>query len=402
MTIQDYFNKYQNLSEAEIQARATAIEAEINSNADADIAELNTELEALKQVKENLEERAQKFTGQKFNPLSLQSTTAKKTFSDNVLDEPEYRNAFFKTLLGQKLSDVETSAYTAGRLEMEKRDDAFTTSTTGAAVIPTSTLNEVISKARTQGGLLQHCRAFSVPTKIAIPVSTPAQKAAWHTEGAEVDSEAVNPTAVVFDGYELLKVFSISAKVKKMSISAFESYLTEELQANIVEAIDYALINGTGTGQPLGLLNAVTWNAQNSVTCTGGEISYKDLTKAAALLKRGYANGAKIVMNNSTLYGQIYSLLDNNERPIFISDPKAETIGKILGFELVIDDNMPDNTCILGDFAHFLGYNLPEGIIIEASRDSSFKKGLIDFRALAIADSKVIAPEAFVKIAIAA
>ena len=399
MTLQEYFTQYQNFSEAQIQERATAIENEINTNPEANVTELNTELEALKQVKENREERAQKFSGQNFSPLTFQNMNpVKKKFNENVLDEPEYRSAFFKNLLGQKLTDVEVSAYTAGRLEMERREDAFTTSTTGAAVIPTSTLNEVISKARTQGGLLQHCRGFSVPSKISIPVSTPAQKAAWHEEGVQVESEAINPTSVVFDGFELLKVFSLSAKAKKMSVTAFESYLTEELRASILEAIDYALINGTGTGQPTGLLNAVTWDNTNSVSCTDG-ITYKDLIKGASLLKRGYSNGAKIVMNNSTLYNHLYGMVDGNKRPIFITDLQNETIGKILGFELVIDDNMPDDTCILGDFSHFLGYNLPEGIIIEASRDSSFKKELIDFRALAIADCKVIAPEAFVKIA---
>ena len=41
---------------------------------------------------------------------------------------------------------------------------------------------------------------------------------------------------------------------------------------------------------------------------------------------------------------------------------------------------------------------MPEGIVIEASRESSFKKGVIDYRALAIADSKPIVADAFVKL----
>ena len=398
MTEKEYFNKHKDMTLDQIAARVAAIEAEINNNPDADINELNAELKALKQVKENIEERSKKFQPQNFNPLTFQNMGAtKKKFDENVLDEPEYRTAFYKTLLGQKLNDIEVSAYKAGRVEMEKRDDAFTTSTTGAAVIPTATLNEIVSTARGQSGLLAHCRAFAVPTKIAVPVSTPSQRAAWHAEGAAVDSEAVTPTNVVFDGFELLKVFSLSAKAKKMSVSAFESYLTEELRASVFEAIDYALINGTGSGEPLGLLNAITWDSSNSVIASNG-LKYTDIAAAAALLKKGYANGAKIAMSNKTLYSQIYTLVDTNKRPIFIADTQNETVGKILGFEVVIDDNIPDDTMILGDISHYLGYNLPEGIIIEASRDSSFKKGLIDFRALAIADCKVIAGEAFVKI----
>lgn len=147
-------------------------------------------------------------------------------------------------------------------------------------------------------------------------------------------------------------------------------------------------------------MNAVTWGATNSVSATT-KISYDDIVEAVALLKRGYAKGAKWVMNNATLYTQFYGLTDTNKRPVFIADPKVEGIGKILGFDVIIDDNMPDGTAILGDFSRYLGWNLPEGILIETSRDSSFKKGLIDIRALAIADAKIIMPEAFTKLALA-
>ncbi|VTS31575.1 Predicted phage phi-C31 gp36 major capsid-like protein [Staphylococcus pseudintermedius] len=62
----------------------------------------------------------------------------------------------------------------------------------------------------------------------------------------------------------LLKSFSISVKAKTMSISAFESYLVEELTNCVVEAIEYALINGTGNNQGQGILTGITWNDENS------------------------------------------------------------------------------------------------------------------------------------------
>ena len=102
-------------------------------------------------------------------------------------------------------------------------------------------------------------------------------------------------------------------------------------------------------------------------------------------------------MNNAMLYNVFYGMEDSVERPIFVADPKSEGIGKILGFEVVIDDNMPANTAIFGNF-NFMGYNLPEGIAIEVSRESSFRKDLIDYRAMAIADCKPIVTDAFVKL----
>lgn len=132
------------------------------------------------------------------------------------------------------------------------------------------------------------------------------------------------------------------------------------------------------------------------------DISYADVVKTVALLKRGYSNGAKWAMNNATLYTSFYGMVDSTGRPIFIADPKSESIGKILGHEVIIDDSMPDGTAILGNYAQYMGYNMPEGIAIEVSRESSFRKGLIDYRALAIADCKPIVKEAFVKLCRAA
>ena len=116
-----------------------------------------------------------------------------------------------------------------------------------------------------------------------------------------------------------------------------------------------------------------------------------------AKLKRGYSAGAKWAMNNATLYNSIYGIVDTTGRPIFIADPKNENIGYILGKPVIIDDNIADDTIFLGNF-NYLGYNIPEGIVVETSRESSFKYGVIDYRALAIADTKPLVSEAFIKL----
>ena len=399
-TVAEAFNFYRNKDVKELEARAQAINADIDSNPNADIEAYNIELRGIKEAKENIELRSSTqaaalnlVTGRELN-----GGEEKKTFTagDDVEATPEYRSAFYKTLLGQKLNDNEQAAYSA---VVEQRASAFNSSTDNVAVIPTSTLNEVVKKARTMGGLLAEARAFAMPSKIAIPVGTPSSKAAWHTEGAAVDTEKVTLSSVTFDGYEIIKIFSISAKARRMSINAFESYLTDELTACVMETIGDSLINGTGSSQGTGLESGVTWSATNSVSVAASKsITYGDVVKAVALLKRGYSQGAKWCMNNATLYNIFYGMVDSNGRPIFIADPKNENVGKILGFEVVVDDNVADNVAYFGNYRKYLGYNMPQGIAIEVSKESSFKSGLIDYRAMAIADTKPIVAEAFVKL----
>ena len=102
-------------------------------------------------------------------------------------------------------------------------------------------------------------------------------------------------------------------------------------------------------------------------------------------------SGCLITLHYITLY---------NGKPIFIADPKDDTVGRILGFDVVVDDYVADNVCYFGNFS-YLGYNLPNGIAVESSTQSSFKSGKVDYRGMAIADTQVIVPEAFIKLSVA-
>ncbi|BAR86757.1 phage major capsid protein, HK97 family [Bacillus thuringiensis serovar tolworthi] len=411
-TVAEAFNFYRNHSLAEMETRAAQIKGTVETDPNADITSINIEIEGLQQAMNNSKEKekqaqqsqtqtppANEGTAQRsqFNPITgMNFNQGQQVPTENIFGSAEYRSAFYKTMLGQKLTDIETRTFNRAMeiQEAEHRADAFNTTTNSAAVLPTTTLNEVIKKARTMGGLISHCRNFNIPTNISVPIGTPSSKAQWHVEGAPVESENVATATVSFKGYEIIKVFSISAAAKKMSIQAFEAYMTDELTNCVMEAIADALVNGTGSGQGTGLVTGVTWNDTNSFENTG---KYTDFTKALAMLKRGYAAGAKWAMSNATLYNEVYSLVDANGRPIFIADPKNESIGYILGKEVVIDDNIEDDTIILGNF-QYMGYNMPQGVMIETSRESSFKSGLVDYRAMAIADTKPLVPEAFIKL----
>lgn len=399
-TVQEAFNHYRNASLEDIETRAREIKGQIDTDPDTNVTKLNVEIEGLNQAKANIKEKEQEQVEQtkteerSYNPITgTQLRGHQEINKDNVFGSNEYRSAFFKTMLGQDLSSIEQRAFDTAQ-EVEQRAEGFASSNNSQAVLPETTLNEIITKARKQGGLIGHVRNFNIPTKIKVPIGTPTSKANWHTEGALVEAEHPDTVSVQFDGNEILKVFSISVKAQTMSIQAFESYLVQELTQTVVETIDHALVNGTGVDQGQGILTGITWDDTNSVDLTG---KYTDFTKALGLLKRGYSAGAKFAMSNATLYNQVYGVMDANERPIFNHDAQREDVGHIFGKEVVIDDNIEDGTILLGNF-QYAGFNLPQGIALEKSTESSFRSGLIDFRAMAVADCKPLVDEAFVKL----
>ncbi|WP_312574739.1 phage major capsid protein [Staphylococcus saprophyticus] len=402
-TVQEAFNHYRNASMEEIETRAGEIKGTIENDPEADITKLNIEISGLNQAKENIKDKEKQpmpnneNEQRSYNPITGGQIRGQQELNkDTIFESNEYRSAFFKTMLGQDLSNLEQRAFNTAQ-EVETRAEGFASSSNSSAVLPEQTLNEVISKARKQGGLISHVRNFNIPTKIRIPIGTPSSMANWHTEGQEVQAERPDTVNIQFEGNEIVKVFSISVKAQTMSIAAFEQYLVQELTQAVVETIDYALVNGTGNEQGQGILTGITWDTSNTVELTG---AYTDFTKALALMKRGYNAGAKFAMSNATLYNTVYGVMDNNQRPIFIQDAQNESVGYIFGKEVILDDHIEDGTILLGNF-QYAGFNLPQGIALEKSTESSFRSGLIDFRAMAIADCKPLVDEAFVKLSAA-
>ena len=402
--VAEAFNYYNGKSVAEIEKRAQEVKGMIETDPNVDITSLNIELTGLAQAKENAQEKEAQAQpeARSFNPVtgaSFKDGASAEAVKGDVYASAEYRSAFYKSLMGKELTAVERGALNRA-YELEKRSDAYTTSGNTPVIIPTTTLNEVVKKARTMGGLMAEVRAFNVPSKIAVPVATPASKAVWNTEGADVATEQPSIAQVTFDGNEIIKVFSISAKVKTMSIDAFEAYLTEELTNCVMECLADGIVNGTGAGQGTGLEKGITWNEGTNLLTTTA-LTFQNITTVISELKRGYSKGAKFAMNNTTLYNSVYGLMDGNKRPVFVQNAQDDSVGKILGFEVVVDDNIPDNEIFFGNFQYY-GYNMPNGIAVESSTQSSFKSGKVDYRGMAIADCKPIVDEAFIKLAISA
>ncbi len=390
------YDAYRSMPASTLEARARAIDADIAGNPQADVASYSFELEAIEQV---MSEKRSTVT--KPEPFAFTATDTKT--GEDPKASVEYRSAFVKHLQGKELTGEERNAFNA--VNVERRDSAFNTLGNSAAVVPTQMLGSIITKARDRGGVLSIARGFSMPSNIAIPVATPGGAASWHTEGASVDSEKVSPASVTFSAYEIMKILSISAATRTMSIDAFESYLSEELSASIMQTLGVAMLTGTGEGEGTGLLSGVEWvtaddasegDTVNALQFTD-ELTYHDVLALISTLHRGYSMGASFVMSNQTLYSHVYGLSDHNDHPIYVADVVQSGKSKILGFPVVVDDFMPNGEILFGDFS-YLAYNLPSGIALDSSAESNFHRGLIDYRGLAIADCKPIVPEAFVRL----
>lgn len=291
----------------------------------------------------------------------------------------EYREAFFSAMMGHS---------------PEKRE--LLTTIGAAAVVPVNTFNQIVENIQKVSGLLGHIRILNVPGKMTVAQSDVNTPATWVTEGQEIADSNLPPTSVSLEGYTLAKLFSMSSATQAMSISAFESYLVQELTRCTRDALAQVIFTGTGTGQPTGILTGTTWGAGNSVNVPADGSIWEALGKAMALLASNFRQNAVFIMNSAMLYGFLVTQRDSVGQPIFTQDLASGLPLSLMGKPIVIDDFCPDNTILFGD-PRFYFLNFSQPMAVERSAEAGFTRGTVLYRSLAVCDGKPVAP-AFVRI----
>lgn len=218
----------------------------------------------------------------------------------------EYRKAFMEYVMRGKKSDQ----------IVQHRDDANTLTSDVSAVIPPMLVNRILEKAETYGMILPLVTKTSYPAGIEIPVATLKPVATWVSEGAGSDKQKYSATdKLTFTHHKLRCEVSISMEVSVMALSAFESKIVETVAKAITVAKEEAIINGTGSGQPKGILAETPAEGQAIKIASGAGLSYDVLVNAEAAIPQAYETGAKWFMSKKTFMAFV-GMTDTAGQPI--------------------------------------------------------------------------------------
>ena len=375
----------------EIEARKLEIRDMLSSDAEIDMDAIDMELRALETEKSEIEKRQsianQINAGQiDATPITKPQTEERgvdKMEKHELLASAEYRSAFLKNLMRKPLTETEQRALTTG-------------SGSAGAAVPTQTLNQIIDKLRQTSALYDRITVSFVPGNLSLVVANAKNAASWKAEGTNGTAADDTVSTVTLGGYELIKLVEISAAASAMTIDAFESYISAEIGRQLSIAIENAIVNGDGSGEPTGILEGVTWGAGNTSDYASA-LGYDDIVDGLALLPTAYHNNAIFVMNRKSLFGGLRKIKATDGQPIFTYNPQDRAAMTILGYPVILNDYVPDDTILLGDFSKYY-FNFSQAPTIESSREAGFASGKTVFRGLAVADGKPALEEAFVKI----
>ena len=369
---------------AEIKARKAELRSQLESSDQVDLDAIEKELRELDEENANLEKRQQTINGINDGsvPANVIPNPVAARSEDDEKREKEYRNAFFKNLMGKTLTEAERRAIDSSDVP---------------GAIPTQTANEIIRKLKQIVPLLGEVTLLHIAGNVTFAVENTKNEAALHTENASISASDDDLVSVTLGGYELVKLIRISATVRTMSINSFESWLVDMLTEALAEKVEDYLVNGTGSSQPKGVAYARTWTDDTSgIAWAGASLANVDITEGIALLPGGYDRNAKFLMSKKTFWANVMPIRDDSKAPIVKEDGKGGYL--IHGYPVMMSDKVANGVIFLGDYKKIVA-NLAENFNVKASEHSGFAYNAVDYRGTCIFDSDVAVGEAFVKIA---
>ena len=351
MNFEQYLN---NLIEAR---RATIEELQQRSDASNDVNEVRASGEQLRAARAELEDAqaqlralAVEAQGEGADPAVPEGTELRNAqvvasfggADESNEDDAEYRNAFMNFVLR------------GTAIPMELRGDNTKTSDVASA-IPTVLVNKIIEKFDNVGMILPLITKTSYASGVEIPTSTVKPVASWVAEGAGSNRQKKATGKVVFTHFKLRCEISMSMEVGTMALAAFEAKFVENVAKAMTYTIENAAINGTGSGQPKGILVETPNEGQALTTAEANKIGYADLCAVEGVLPVEYETGAKYCMNKKT-FAKVLAMTDAQGQPIArvnygIGGSQERTI---LGREVVVSPYVADDKLFVFDFSDYV------------------------------------------------
>ena len=309
-------------------------------------------------------------------PLTSKPVTGKQPEAKTGRASDEYKNGMLQAL--------RTNFRQVSNLLQEGVD------ADGGYLVPEEYDNRLI-QALTDGNIMRqlaHTITTSGEHKINIAATKPA--AAWIEEGGALQFSDATFSQILLDAHKLHVAIKVTEELLYDNAFNLESYIIGQFGKALANAEEDAFLNGTGTGQPLGLF-AETGGGQVAETLTAA-LKADDLFNLVYALKRPYRKNASFIMNDRTI-ATIRKFKDSNGAYIWQPSYQAGEPDKVLGYSVYTSQFAPENAIAFGDYSY---YNIGD----RGTR--SFKQltelfagnGLIGYVAKERVDGKLILPEA--------
>lgn len=369
------------------EAPDDAAKREAFEKAAADCAKLTTELRSLEQQAE-VERQAEEWA-RPANPfqhrradsptreaLQLTRLLGRGPLARYGIPETEefrliHREAFFQWVKGGNAPAVEVLEKQGKLGPAEIHALLGTQGDLGGFLIPEDFRAEVVKDLAAMAVVRGIARVIPTSSSVLVMPSIQSRSAternyssgytgAWKPEGYVTGGTAPPTQDQPKFGQERIPVhvwqpdaIEVSTELMADSAAPLDTILAEVIAETRALDEDAAFINGSGIGQPRGLLHANS-NIIGVISGTDAAVTYAGLVDVFAALPAQYRQNSRWMMNSAS-FAQILKLVDTQQRPIFTPN---EIPGNLWTRPMAFSEFMPDpaeasKSILLGDFRYY-------------------------------------------------
>lgn len=333
---------------------------------------------------------------------AIQTVAPTQTDHEKMLDSVEYRTAFRNYIVNGTPIPEQFRANTtvAG---------TYTQTSDVSVEVPTTMQAKIVQKMEERGGIYAAVQKTQLPAGIWFRVADLKVTASWIGENeVSPTQKATDASKVSFSYYELECRVAQTLLAGAVTLEDFQNLFAQTVADAMVDALETAIISGTGSGQPLGITKDP--RVKNAVTMKPADVAdWKAWhTKVKAAMPRLYRNGS-FIMAQETWDSYIETLADSENRPISLSynpvtgEEQYRLMGKtvqtvdsavLAGFDAA---NAGDVFAIFGNLSDYLlntQPKMPLSVVKWIDHDNNLEKT----KALMACDGKVLDANGFMLI----
>ncbi|WP_254854044.1 phage major capsid protein [Halobacillus salinus] len=338
----------------EIQDRKVEIRTSLEKDEDVDLDKLETELRELKEEEEKIEQRERLMDGVKDIESGSGEYRTIETFNggnqkpekreDKGTASEEYREAFMNFVLRGEKSEV-----------LEKR--ATTATGDVGTVIPQTVINRIVEKMRSYGMIFSRITQSNIKGGVTVPTSNVKPVATWTDEGSTSAKQKKTTGEVTFAYHKLQCRVAVTLEADTVSMDIFETTIVDNVYEAMIVALEQGIVAGTGTKQPLGIVNdsRVT---NTSAVAEADLKSYEKWAEHVSKLPLSAEGKVALIMTKADFDKYILGMTDSAGQPVarvnYGVDGRPQR--RFLGYEVIaVEEYLPTFTGAADDdtFAFF-------------------------------------------------
>lgn len=227
---------------------------------------------------------------------------------------------------------------------------------------------------------------------LELPTLASSVKTSWGSENTAISTTTASFGTLTFAPYRLNSLIYTSRELVADSAISVVPLLTRLFVQAIGEEEDRVIINGSGSGQPKGILQETLAGIDNANTDANLAPNIK---KLPFRIGTAYRRNARWVMNSLSL-AAVASLQDSNNQFLFKEGIEGLSPHRLAGYPVHEQNDMPLDTLLFGDLS-FYYFADRERLSVETTTEGAgtFEKHQVAIKVVERVDGKVALTNAF-------